>query len=47
VAEDVVPQTLADEKPRPVWFAVAVGWLILSVLALFFLYSQAILVGSP
>jgi hypothetical protein len=37
---------IEDEKPRPLWFAVALGWLILSAAALFFLYSQAILVGS-
>lgn len=46
VGGDNGPPAVEDEKPRPLWFAVAVAWLILSVLALFFLYSQAILVGS-
>ena len=36
---------IEDEKPRPLWFIVALAWLILSVLALYFLYSWAFLVG--
>ena len=36
---------IEDEKPRPLWFVVALAWLILSVLALYFLYSWAFLVG--
>jgi zinc-ribbon domain len=36
---------IEDEKPRPLWFAIALAWLILSAAALFFLYSQAILVA--
>jgi hypothetical protein len=35
-----------EEKTQPWWILVAVGWLILAAGALFFLYSQAILVGS-
>ena len=45
VGEVSSPPAIEDEKPRPLWFVVALAWLILSVLALYFLYSWAFLVG--
>lgn len=46
VADGAIEAAQEDEKPRPWFFLVTLLWAVIAIVALYFLYSRAIVIGG-